>query len=191
MAGKVRRYISLLGVAVGILAFSLFSLSCFNSLQGPDSTSPAIQPSSQNPEKGTRARLSPSRDTVNPGDTFQVVVVINTGTAGISSGDVTVSFNSNAFQALDIKAGPLLGPEPLVGSKLMDNSRGSVELAIARVGTTHVSSIEAGFATINFLVTKSASLGSHQFSLKADLADQNFQVVKAEVTGANISILSK
>jgi len=128
MANKHHRTVMMLAALVGVLVLSLFASACYPNLVVVQSPSPSVQASPEsspispisnnsNPEKGTRAWLSASNNSVNVGDSLEVGVVINTGNVGISGGDIIVSFNPDTFQATDIKVGSLLGPNTVLGKK--------------------------------------------------------------------------
>lgn len=82
--------------------------------------------------------LAPVSVEVNPGDTVRIEVRVEPGQNGISGGEVTVSFDPSLLQAMDIRPGDLLGSDPLVGMKEIDNQGGEVRCALGRVGVTPI-----------------------------------------------------
>jgi hypothetical protein len=193
MNNKPTKYILGISIIILMIFVMLFS-SCYPSqIEVSSATSEKLStiasPSFSSSNQGRiRARLEGPDKAVSIGGTFRIWIMVNSQAIGISSGDVIVYFDPVYFNATDIKTGSLLGNNPLEGVNLIDNTKGHVELALARVGKTQASSLDADFASINFTVKKSSSPGKPRFSIKANFADQDFRETEIQVEGTSITI---
>jgi len=69
---------------------------------------------------------------VKPGENFTLSIVVDPQGSGVSGGEIAVFFKG--LEVIDVSAGDLLGPKPLVGFKYVDNAEGVLRVAIARMG---------------------------------------------------------
>ena len=99
-----------------------------------------------------------------------------------------MSFDSKAMQGGQITAGDLLGTNPLVGAQEVDNSGGSVKIALARVGDTKKPTAAGKLATVTFKVPPTATAGTYKIAIThIGLADEGFNDLE-NVTGAQVEI---
>jgi hypothetical protein len=117
-----------------------------------------------------------------------LVVLVTPGSFGISSGEANISFDPNVFEVVDVSPGTLLGTQPLVGFRQIDNTSGTVKIAMARIGTTPVPSSEGQFAIVEAVVKGTAPAGEYEVRLDLALADHQFNSVGTQVTGANVVV---
>jgi hypothetical protein len=140
------------------------------------------------------AYVEPASLELKPGEEFIVSIKIDPRNKGISGGEVKVDFNPDAFKCIDISPGNILGPSPLVGFKEIDDVKGSIRYAIARVGRTEPPTPSGVFAEIRFKVKSEANTGTHTIELvRIGLADEKFNnitdisvdngFVKVKITG--------
>ncbi len=157
---------------------------------GKPSPTPTSPPSpSPMPASEVRAWLSAPRDPIRPGDAIELIVFVAPGSFGISSGEATISFDANVFEVVDVVPGSLLGSQPLVGFKQIDNSRGEIKVAVARVGTTQVPSPEETLVLAKLLARQSAPEGESRFNLHLALADHEFKSVAMVADGGSVIVV--
>ncbi|MCX5990869.1 MAG: cadherin-like beta sandwich domain-containing protein [Chloroflexi bacterium] len=126
--------------------------------------------------------VSPATQNVAPGATFSVDILVDPSSYGVSGGEVDVAFNPSAMSAADIVFGDLFGASPLVGSKKIDNTLGTIQYALARDGTTTVPTAAGKFATITF--TAGSTAGNYAIDITfIGLADDSFN----DITGVAIT----
>ena len=134
---------------------------------------------------GAAVGVSPATQTVALGGTFSVDVVVDPGSYGISGGQVDVQFDPTAMSADSLVEGGLLGASPLVGSKLIDNGAGTLQLALGRVGATTTPTAAGVFATISF--TGKDKPGTFAIDITfAGMADGSFEDIALEVTDGSV-----
>ncbi|MDP2948394.1 MAG: cohesin domain-containing protein [Chloroflexota bacterium] len=133
--------------------------------------------------------ISAPRDPVAPGSVVEAAVVVNPGPLGISSGEATLSFNPQIFEAVDVQPGSLLGSQALVGFRQIDNVAGTVKVAIARTGSTHVPSPSGNFVVTRLKVKDSALAGEYGIGLRLALADHQFKSVAVAVEGGKVTVV--
>ncbi len=136
---------------------------------------------------GAAVGVSPATQTVALGGTFSVDVVVDPGSYGISGGQVDIQFDPTAMSADSLVEGGLLGASPLVGSKLVDNGAGTLQLALGRVGATTPPTAAGVFATITF--TGKDKPGTFAIDITfAGMADQGFNDIESlEITDGSVT----
>ena len=124
------------------------------------------------------ALISPEYTQVEAGGTFTLDIVIRPQGRKISAGEVTLSFQPEIFQVLDIQAGNLMGSEPLTAGLVLNNEEGIVSLAAARVGpipVTEAPLYEGVLATIQWQVAEDVPPIPVFIAVDSvGLADENF-----------------
>jgi len=118
----------------------------------------------------------PSQD-VSAGDTFTVNIAVDPAGYGVSTGSITVSFDATVMQADSVVAGDLLGTSPIVppGFPKIDNANGTVQVDLARSGTTIPPTPEGTWAVITFTVNSDTPEETYTISItEAKLADETF-----------------
>ena len=108
---------------------------------------------------------------------------------GVSAGELKLSFDAEALEAVKIKAGNLLGSNPLVGAEKIDNKAGTITYALARVGVTPAQTSQDVFATISFKV-KANTKGPLKITItQVGLSNQKFDDIKGLMSeGATIIV---
>ena len=71
---------------------------------------------------GVAVSIEPKAVEVEPGENFTLSIVVDPQGSGVSGGEVAVFFKG--LEVVDVSAGDLLGPRPLVGFKYIDNAEG-------------------------------------------------------------------
>ena len=122
------------------------------------------------------------------GDSIDLIVFVAPGPFGISSGEAILYLDANVFEIVDVVPGTLLGPQPLVGFKQIDQVQGTVKVAIARIGDTPLPSSEGQLAIVNALIKPNASLGEHEIRLEIALADHQFNSLGTQASGAKLVV---
>lgn len=137
--------------------------------------------------------IAPQRVEVSPGELFELSVRVNPGSYGISGGEVIVSFDPKWFTIIEVEAGDLFGPNPLIGVRDVDEVNGIIRCAIARVGKTTPPTPEGTFITIKFKAREEASPGDYEIRIvKIGLADEKFEdIPKAGIKLMNGEVIIK
>lgn len=104
-------------------------------------------------------------------------VWVNTGSFGISGGEVTLRYLDSGCSVQAFASGTLLGQNPLVGHGTIDNDAGIAVLALARVGTTRSPGTSGSFATVTLGCPSNSSVSIPSLGLSALMADQQFEKV--------------
>ncbi len=135
-------------------------------------------------EENAAVYFSPSSKNVKPGSDFKIKIEIDPKGKGISSGEINLEFDSKALHIIDLEPGDILGQNPIVGIKQIDNINGKAKYALARTGKTSSPTLLGVFTIIKFEVLKTVQIGQ---TLKieltsAGLADENFR----EITNINL-----
>ena len=112
-----------------------------------------------------------------------VDVWVNTGSFGISGGEVTLSYSDSGCSVQAFAAGTLLGDNPLVGQGTIDNDAGRALLALARVGVTQPSTTSASFASVVLDCQPNTTVSTPSLGLSALMADHQFE--KVPLTGSS------
>jgi hypothetical protein len=123
--------------------------------------------------------LSPKSQSASPGSEAALSVEVKPSGWGVSAGEITIAFDARFLEAIDIKPGNLLGSNPLVGTKTIDNEKGTLMYTLARVGSTSKGSdIQATFASMTFKVKPGATGVSSIKLTKVGLSDENFKDIQ-------------
>ncbi len=95
---------------------------------------------------------------------------------GISAGEINLVYGAGIFQIDDVQPGTLLGDDPLVGIRRVDNERGTLTYALSRRGSTSVPPSSGPFAVVKPTVKEPAPAGTYTILLtKVGLSDQVFR----------------
>jgi hypothetical protein len=152
--------------------------------------------------------MSPASCEASAGDQLGVEIMAETGPGvGISGAEIQLEFDSSALKVTAIgpdplepelvgldpvdengqsiiyaRPGSLLGEDPLVGLKQIDNDAGIVKYALGRVGETSLDPPPGILAGITFEVLETAPAGEYELQLTSvRLADQDFEDI-ADIT---------
>lgn len=117
-----------------------------------------------------------------------MIVYVAPGSFGISSGEAILSFNANVIEVVDVVPGTLLGSQPLVGFKQIDNLQGTLKVAIARVGSTPLPSPEGQLAIVKAVIKRNAPSGEHEIGLAVAIADHQFNSLRTQATGVKLVV---
>ena len=102
---------------------------------------------------------------------------------GVSSAQIKITFDPNTFEATDVAMGSSLGTDAIIASKQIDNTKGTIDLAIARKGTTSKPTSPGSLAIIQFNVKPDAKPGNYTISIsQIKLADETFK----DITGIKV-----
>lgn len=139
-------------------------------------TPPEISPSSDVPISGIY--LDPQQTEIRPGEDIRLNLMANLDGYGISGCEVVFEFDPTAFQLVDVTSGDLLGADPLIGTKNLDNTTGKVRYAIARKGMTDATASNGVLSTITLWVYGTAPGGSYNLTIgDLILTDHNFKEI--------------
>ncbi len=120
--------------------------------------------------------IDPQYFEIKPGEEFSVNLIADLTGRGVSGCEVVLEFDSTVFQLTDVVSGDLLGTDPLIGTKNMDNTTGKVRYAIARKGMTDVTASTGVLSTFSLLVLNSAPSGSYDLTIgDLMLTDHDFK----------------
>ncbi|HDS45327.1 MAG TPA: hypothetical protein ENN68_04420 [Methanomicrobia archaeon] len=130
------------------------------------------------------ASVSPASQSVGPGDTFSITIVVAPDGEGLSAGQLDFAFDATAMQVDSVTAGNLFGANPTPAGLDLDNVAGTVSLALARKGFTTPPTPTGTFATITLTVNEDAPEGTYALDItNLRLADETF----VEITGIAIN----
>ncbi len=104
-------------------------------------------------------------------------VWVNTGSFGISGGEVTLNYRDSGCSVQAFASGTLLGENPIVGHGAIDNDAGVAVLALARIGTTNAPSPSGSFATVTLGCPANVTIDIPSLGLSALMADHQFKKV--------------
>ena len=102
---------------------------------------------------------------------------VNTGGLGISGGEVTLNYSGSGCRVQEFASGSLLGENPLVGHKSIDNNAGHAVLALARIGPTRLPTIANAFGTVTMNCLPHTTIPILSLGLSAMMADDRFEKV--------------
>ena len=102
---------------------------------------------------------------------------VNTGGLGISGGEVTLNYSSSGCKVQEFTAGSLLGKNPIVGHKSIDNNAGRAVLALARIGPTRLPTNANAFGTVTMNCLPHTTIPILSLGLSAMMADDRFEKV--------------
>ncbi len=112
------------------------------------------------PEGGVLARVAPSSLAVAPQGRALVSIEVLVAGVGVSAADVTISFDPKSLRIIGVEPGDLLGENPLVGMKSIDQEAGEARIALARTGKTRVPTPSGTLLVVTVQVLKDAAPGS-------------------------------
>ena len=142
-------------------------------------TVPAIPPES--------IRIRPSSRIAQLGQEVSVFIEANVG-FGISGSEIKLKLDPAKLQVIDIIEGDLLGADPLVGLKKIDNQTGIVHYALARRGPTTTSTSTGALAVIKIRAMEATKTGVCDLTLEdVKLTNADFES-KTEMQVHNGSI---
>ena len=190
-----------IGTLLVVICAGLLVVSCGAPEPAPAPPEPVSSPSAESQpstapepaaEPAAPVYLMPLSIEADPGEEFEVEVNIDLEDRGISGGEIGLTFDSDTMEVVNIEAGDLLGSDPLVGLKEIDNQAGTVKYALARMGETSVPTPPGVLAVLTVRVLNSAGSGSYELKLrKVGLADEKFEdITGLRTQGAQIKISS-
>jgi len=136
--------------------------------------------------------IETSKAEVSPGESFLAQVVIDPAGRGVSSVDITLSFDAKVLEALKVERGPLLGENVIELFSEINNTSGTVRYVAARVGPTTPPTPRGILISITFRVKQGAGSTKTILSI-ADigLADEKPAEIKnIAIRGLTITISS-
>lgn len=129
--------------------------------------------------QAVEAYIWADRVEVSTGETFLVQVVIDPAGKGISSADITLSFNASVLEVLKVERGPLLGENVIELISEIDNTAGTVRYVAARVGVTIPPTPKEALISLTFKVRQDAESTKTDLSVKdIGLADEKPAEIK-------------
>lgn len=166
------------------------SITTVTSAPSEESSPTPTLPPSSSPKAIDEAQawISTPEKPIGPGRTLEVTIVVDPGAHGISGGEATVSFDPEVFEAVDFQVGSLLGARPVVGFRQIDNTAGTVKVAVARTGDTAVPSPKGNFLVVRLLVSQSVLQTEHEIGLQLALADHKFEALFVVTAGGNVMV---
>ena len=133
---------------------------------------PAPQPAPTPVPGVASASLDPETIEARPGDEFVLAVAVDPQGHGLSGGEVLLTFPSDVLEVVSYEPGTLLGPNPIFGVQHLDQSSGSIRIALGRLGSTPVPTEAGDLLVVRFRVKRTASTGNGQVILIPHFPDQ-------------------
>ena len=144
---------------------------------------PAASSTTTKPGEGVTVRLAATQQAVARDGTFTLNIEVDPAGAGVSGGELQMTFDAKAMQAGTVTPGDLLGATPLVGTQEVDNQGGSIKLALARIGATTKPTAAGKLATVAFKISPGAVSGTYKIAItRVGFANESFQDVNASAT---------
>jgi len=139
----------------------------------------------------TGVYIDPQNFEIRPGEEFSVNLIADLTGRGVSGCEVVLGFDPFVFQLIDVVSGDLLGADPLIGTKNIDNTAGKVRFAIARKGMTDITASTGVLSTFSLLVLNSAPSGSYDLTIgDLMLTDHDFKEMAGyEVHSGSIEVI--
>lgn len=179
-------------IALGcILAFSivLALAACGGSSSKTTTPIPATTPPT---DTRVFVKVDPQDVSAKIGDTAQFKITVTPNANGISGGEVNLRFDPSAINIVSVDPGDLFGANPLVGTKQIDNQKGTLKYALARIGQTQKNTPTSTFAMVTVKVLSSAKTGSYNLSLfSIGMANETFNSISTIVTNDGVLKVQK
>ncbi len=103
--------------------------------------------------------MTSTADIVSPSSEFDVSIRVDPQDKGISGVTVGIQYDPAVVQPITVTPGVLLGDEPVEAGPFIDETAGTVEYTLARVGVTQPPTQPGLFATMRFAVLDAAPTG--------------------------------
>ena len=176
MANRMQRLARFYTYSIIALALSLFTVSCGGS---PSTESTGGTPGS--------VFVSPKTQNAKAGSLIKASVEVAPGDWSVSGAEIRLTFDPQKLEATSVKPGAALGANPIQGLSKINNSAGTIILALARQGETTSPGAKGALANIEFRAKTGAS-GTARIELRGTgLSDENFQPVSGLIlNGADI-----
>ncbi len=138
------------------------------------------------PPTGASVSIDPADSgEVDPGDTFDIDVLVDAGDNSLLGIDVKVGYDADAMttSGADIVAPDLLGGLE-IGPTVTDG-----EVSYALVSTTAVADVDASLMTITFTMDADAAPGDYDLTItRAELVDENVEPVVVEINDGTVIV---
>jgi len=135
------------------------------------------------PQSTATVYIERQSQSASPGNYFNIILKVEPGGRGVSSGEIHLSFDSTVMEIVDVEVGDLLGSNPLMGMKQIDNAAGTFGYALARSGSTPTTTPTGSFATVKLMAKSDAAPGRYTLTVtEASLADESFK----DITGIRL-----
>jgi PGF-CTERM protein len=159
---KMKRHINGMRTKLAVAVFILSMVLCTVTLPALAAPDPS-------------ASVSPAAQTVDPGDSFSIDIIVVPEGEGISSGQLDFAFDASVMQVDSVTAGDLFGASPNPVGPFIDNVAGTASLALARIGMTTPPTPNGTFASLTLTVDAGAAGGTYALDItNLALADENF-----------------
>ena len=162
----MRGHIGGVGATLVVSALVFSMILCTTTLPALASPSPVVS-------------VSPASQTVGPGDSFSIDIIVDPDGEWLSAGQLYFAFDASAMQVDSVTAGDLFGANYNVVGPFIDNVAGTVEYTIARQGLTTEPTPTGTFATIAMTMDGDAPQGASYTLDITDmgLSDENFAAI--------------
>ncbi len=107
-------------------------------------------------EEGPSVAFESPSSQVRPGESFEVAVVVDPASRGVSGVQVRLEYDPRVLRALGARPGPLMGENPAEAGPIIDVVPGTLDYAVARLEATTPPTPPGIFATFDFQVQSSA-----------------------------------
>lgn len=173
-----------------ILLFIL--VGCVSPKPTPSPTptpTPSPTPPPSPPKEG--AYIEPLYFELAPGEEVELSLRVKLS-SGVSGGEARVKFDPSVFEFVSLSLGDLFGKEPLVGLKEVDEERGVIRCALARVGKTPSGASSGVFMSFKLKVRDNAPAGTYKITIEnMGLCDENFEDIKFGTQDSVIRVVGK
>ena len=150
---------------------------------------PVVSPA-QSESSPVSILMASTKEELGPGQQLRVDLSVDPQGKGISGVQVRIEYDPAVFRVVGAEPGTLLGPEPAVAGPIIDETKGDVEYAAARIGPTEPPTPPGLFATLKFLVLETAPSG--KFTIlkisEVKIPDENIREIRDVLIGKELEV---
>ena len=134
--------------------------------------------------------MASTKEELGPGQQLRLDLRIDPQEKGISGVQVRIEYDPAIFRVVGAESGTLLGPEPAVAGPIIDETKGEVEYAAARIGPTEPPTPPGLFATLKFLVLETAPSGKVTLLKISEvkIPDENIREIRDVLIGEELEV---
>ena len=122
--------------------------------------------------------IDPATQTVSPGDSFTIDVMVDAGTYDLKGCEATVSYDNSAMTT----SGAQVTEHNLLGSLDIGPTLTAGTVTYSMASATAVSGVSGSMMTIEFTVSGTATAGTYDLTITAEMRDENNNAVPGVAT---------
>ena len=122
--------------------------------------------------------IDPATETASPGDSFTIDVEVDAGTYDLRGCEVAVSYDSSVMST----SGAQVTGNNLLGDLDIGPTLGDGTVTYSMASATAVSGVSGSMMTIEFTISGTATAGTYDLTITAEMRDENNDAVSGVVT---------